>query len=212
MKLLKKFIIFTKSGGIKEAINYSYNSFKTLFYTNSQTLFMYLYNDIVEEKVLVNNLNFIYLSNLEDAQKYKFDRLFAYPIEKWFKEGAVCQIVVLNSEPVSFLWIHKQNREINRAITVQLAKNNYWIGPVFVHKNIRGKGINKAQLNYLLNNKEYRDVLFLTCTNSDNLASLSSFAKLGFEIGVITRYKKILFRDSQTNLVVFKNNVINYQV
>jgi GNAT superfamily N-acetyltransferase len=212
MNLLKKFLIFSQSGGIEEAIGYSLNSFKNFFYTNSQTFLMYSNNDNVQNEVTMSSLDFIYLTNLNDAKKYKFDRLFVYPIEKWFNEGAVCQIGLLVNEPISFLWIHKKDRQISRAMIVLLEENNYWIGPVFVHKKARGKGVNKEQLNYLLNNTKYKNSLFVTCTNSENMASLNSFAKFSFELGAIIRYKKIIFKNSKTNLVVFKNNIIKYHL
>ncbi|MEJ2499302.1 MAG: GNAT family N-acetyltransferase [Sulfurovaceae bacterium] len=210
MNLFKRFLIFAQSGGMQEAISYSLNSFKNIFYTNSQTYFMYLHNDTQEDEAKPDNLDFVFLYSFDEIRKYKFDRLFAYPVEKWFNEGAVCQIGLLENEPISFLWIHKKDRKINRAMTVVLAENNYWIGPIFVHKKIRGKGINKAQLNFLLSNKNYKKSLFATCTNSENMASLGSFAKLGFELSVITRYKKIIFKNSKTDLIVFKNNIIKY--
>lgn len=73
-------------------------------------------------------------------------------------------------------------REIVGCGKFQLQMHEAWIGPVYVKKEYRGRGINSIMIQELLFAAEQHGIKrCYTSVNSDNISSLKSFKKNGFE-------------------------------
>lgn len=70
-----------------------------------------------------------------------------------------------------------------------LAKDEAWVGPVYVKRSFRGKGINREMLKRAMEKAEKKNHIrcFYTCINRENTASRKSFLHTGFrEQGHVT--------------------------
>ena len=109
------------------------------------------------------------------------------------------QSVVMLREDGKFVGYAAEEHEIQRIIhglgEFSLKKNEGWIGPVFVCREWRGRGLNKQlllQQMYRLNNIGVTTIY--TAINSDNYSSLNSFRNVGFNIiGAVNGNGEIIY-------------------
>ena len=82
---------------------------------------------------------------------------------------------------------HAVERVIHGLGSYLLKSNEGWIGPVYVRKQWRGRGYNRRLLLQQMHRlKECGMTMVYTAINSQNTASLKSFASVGFEeIGTV---------------------------
>jgi GNAT superfamily N-acetyltransferase len=94
-----------------------------------------------------------------------------------------CFIAKMNDEIAGFTFLTFGRKEIAGFGEVLLSANNSaWIGPVFVDKKYRGKGINKAMIFFAIVKCKTKGVSkIVTSINAHNSSSIASFTKTGFK-------------------------------
>ena len=100
-----------------------------------------------------------------------------------FEGGGECFVAKVNDEVAGFTFLSFGKKEIAGFGEVLLSANNSaWIGPVFVDKKHRGKGINKAMIFFAIEKCKAKGVSkIVTSINAQNLSSIASFTKTGFK-------------------------------
>lgn len=184
-----KLFIYLRSGGIKEVIKYGLTYLSKYLYYKSETIFMY--SDISNLKKIDISpfFSFVIVDDEIKLEALAFDRIRTQNCEKWFNKGSSAIIGLYKSYPVSFTWSHFYSHEIEGIGNIDLQKDKCWIGPTFVDKTVRGKGLNKQQILYQLMNLPQDVKYCITSANASNVASINSFKSLGFEKCLIfTKY------------------------
>lgn len=100
-----------------------------------------------------------------------------------FEGGGECFVAKVNDEVAGFTFLSFGKKEIAGFGEVLLSANNSaWIGPVFVDKKHRGKGINKAMIFFAIEKCKAKGVSkIVTSINAQNRSSIASFTKTGFK-------------------------------
>lgn len=199
--MIKKLYIYLQSGGLKEVINYILIYLRKRIYYKSETIFFYLKNK--SEKPVSKNIKgikFKIYNNCSDFEEVGFRRINTLNYKKWFEKNSLLIIGYKDLEPISFTWSHFQEYEIHDLCILELSDNKCWIGPTFVKKKERGIGLNQAQIIFQINNSDDNIEYFITSANSSNKASIRSFKKLGFKVGLIMTKKYGLLSNKKQNL------------
>ena len=203
--MIKKLHSYIQSGGIIEVISYALTLIKKIFYYKSETIFLYLTPENAKHIKKDVEFSFKKINNTADLEKIGFPRIKTLPYNKWFDKGSIAIIGFYDNKPVSFTWSHFKHHTIHGIGTIDLSKNMCWIGPTFVHKTMRRKGMNKAQIIHQIKISSKETSYFITSANSKNIASIKSFAKLGFQRGLIhSKYFGVL--SSNKIQMTFLNN------
>lgn len=187
--MIEKIKSYIHSGGITEVFSYACTYMKKIFYYKSETIFLYIAKENVKQINTETEFSFKIINNSSVLDKLDFPRIKTLPYDKWLDNGSIAIIGFYDNKPVSFTWTHFKSHTIHGLGTVDLSKNKCWIGPTFVHKTMRGKGMNKAQIIHQIKHSAEETSYFITSANSKNLASVKSFEKLGFQRGLLhTKY------------------------
>lgn len=103
---------------------------------------------------------------------------------------------------------HEICREIHGLGKFQLRSGEGWIGPVYVLRDWRGRGINKALVAEQIKKLQASGIdTFYTSINSNNEASLNSFKHSGFcEIGRVDNNGSVEAASDSMLFELFKNN------
>lgn len=203
--MIKKFLIYCKSDGIKDALVYAWKTILSLFFIKSRTCFFKL-KDFSVCDFLCDDCEIKKIEKHE-VDVIDFPRLMLLPVNKWLNSGSFLYVTYDGDKPIAFTWTHKGNYEIHGLGSFDLGDNERWIGPTFVCKEYRGRGLNKKQIAYQIT--EALDKTYYTSVNSGNIASLASFKRLGFVEFGETLNKKLFFRKSfVVNGDELKNRII----
>lgn len=190
--MIRKFLIYCKSDGVKDALFYVWKTILSLFYIKSKTCFL----ELKDSHICVSSCDNYEIRKIEkdDVDTINFPRLMLLPVKKWIERGSLLYVTYEGDAPIAFTWTHNGNYEIHGLGSFDLGDNERWIGPTFVCKEYRGRGLNKRQIAYQI--KEASDKIYYTSVNSGNIASLASFKRLGFIIFGEALSKKLFFRKS----------------
>lgn len=183
---MNKFLVFYKSDGLKSAIQLSIKKIASVFYHCSHTKCIYLERTKLKplSKPQWDSYDAVLISKPEDIATLSFDRLKLLPCMKWLNNGSNVIVLLKGSTPVAFGWTHFESHSIENVGTFDMGNNIAWLGPFFVHKDFRGKGLQKLIIQQCINKVPDNITSFITSTNSKNTASLSSFLTLGFKEGI----------------------------
>ena len=203
--MIKKIKTYLISGGIDEVISYALTYIRKVFYYKSETIFLYLEKGNIEIPKSSRDISFNIYNKSTELKKLNFDRIKTLSYKQWFEQGSQAIIGFYETKPVSFTWSHFNNYKIHSINDINLSNNKCWIGPTFVDKSMGGKGLNKAQIVYQLNNIPNCITYCLTSANSKNIASIKSFERLGFKKGLIITKNYGMFSKHNTKMS-FKNN------
>jgi predicted GNAT family acetyltransferase len=201
--MIKKTITYYKSGGLKEVAGYVLGAIKRKIYHKSETIFLYVNKAdlIVNQPMIDNDIQFKVFTDHAELKKLNFGRLDTLKYDKWLKRKSFVVVGFNKSHPVSFTWTHFGKHEIHNLCTIDLSSNQCWLGPTFVDKSTRGRGMNKKQISCQMNEVPRNVNFFLTSVNSRNLASLKSFERLGFIAGArITKYHGFFSGNKKTSI------------
>lgn len=193
--MIKKTIIYWSSGGLGEVFQYAFAHLRKRVYNVSTTV--YLYRDLSEAPAedYSGALKFRVIGNSSELELLNFKRIETLAYRKWFSKGSAVVVGFYDGKPVSFSWGHFHSHQVDQGSGVDLGESAIWIGPTFVDKRVRGKGINKAQIAYQIANLPNTIKVCLTSANKKNVASIRSFESLGFHKGaLVTHHQGILSR------------------
>lgn len=166
----------------KLGIKNSKTLFLIKFYHSSDSINLHseiglniLTDDNVESFNKMKHFHFIETEKLIDNPSYK--------ILTYLEENKIVGYVIFHIGEV---------HPIHGLGTWNLDKDEAWIGPAYVVKESRGKGINGILLQEAFFQLEKIGVSKIyTCINQSNLSSIRSFKKNGFKvIGSVTRSRK----------------------
>lgn len=184
---IRKFIVYCKSDGLLNALKFSLKACVSFFYRNSTTLFFRrIYVPIAQSSFPDEMKNYV---SVNELRQIDMPRLYLLDCKSKFAEGQQLYVTFDHGTPVAFSWTAIHHYYVHGVGDFLLNDNEYWIGPTFVMKSHRGRGLNKMQIMAQMN--DYAGT-FYTSVNSFNVPSIKSFLSLGFkEIGHVT-YKKFL--------------------
>lgn len=133
------------------------------------------------------------IEDLASLNKYSSQRLAYVPLEKWFDSGSICYVHTVNGSIVSYIWTHNRGYPVNREVGFfQLKQDEIWIGPIFVDKQYRARGLAPQLVNYALQDQSNAGAIaFYTSLNSRNVPSQLLFARRGFSIFGSTHVRRI---------------------
>jgi len=179
-----KILIYLKSGGLTEVLNYILTYIRKMFYYKSETLFYYL--DRAEFNLSVKNLDVAYetVTDSVTLEAMDFDRIKTLNYKLWFDQGSQVIVGLYSSKPVSFSWSQFGSYKIQGLGTIILSDNQCWVGPAFVDNSMRGKGILKDTTIFQLNDAPSNVRYYITSANAMNTPSNRSLIRLGFKIGI----------------------------
>ena len=188
--MIRKLMIYFKSDGLQDCLKYCIKTIVSMFYRKSITDFYFMdLNDGISYK-MPEDFHVSKFVSFKEINNICFPRLTLLDCHKWFNRGSVLYIGYYKNVPVSYTWTHFKNYELHVLGDFLLSHDECWIGPTFVHKKYRGKGFNKAQIRYQIN--DMSGYKFFTSTSHNNIASSKSFLNLGFmDIGSIELRKNI---------------------
>lgn len=183
---MNKFLVFCKSDGIKNALVFSIKSIINILFHHSCTKCIYLERVTFQQ---VSNpewekYNYKIFDKVEEISNLHFDRLKLLPYQKWIENGSFVIVAFYGTTPAAFGWTHFKNHSIHYVGTFDMGNNIAWLGPSFVHKDFRGKGLQKLIIQLGITTAPNNIDSFITSVNSSNAPSLSSFFKLGFKEGL----------------------------
>lgn len=134
--------------------------------------------------------NFVRVGDAVPLEKYGHPRLRHIPYREWFAHGAVCFVGLVEGKVVSYCWVHRESYCLGKIGRFVLQDGEVWIGPVFVDKRFRRRGINTGQIKHSIHELgKGRCRVFFTAANSQNYASIRSFVKCGFTVVGISRIR-----------------------
>lgn len=183
--MLKKAIIYLYSGGFNEVLRYATSFLRKRFFYTSRTI--YLYRNLMELPAAdyIDHFEFKAISTPDDLESLNFKRIETLDYQQWFSKGSIAIVGFYNGKPVSFSWCHFKSHQVDHSTRIDLGDNAVWIGPTFVDKIMRGKGMNKSQISYQIANLPTNISTCLTSANERNTASIKSFERLGFSHGAV---------------------------
>lgn len=187
--MLNKVLVYLQSDGIYNTSSYVWKTLRAQVYKKSVTYFLYLKTNVspsIAPSLIFSGIQFICLKTIEEIEQYKFKRLQISNYKEWIKNGSVVYIGLIEGLPISFTWSHYNQYTIHDLETIKLQTNQCWIGPTFVDKRWRGKGINSAQIAHQITQE--KKTTFLTSINEHNTPSIKSFEKANFKLGAKYSY------------------------
>ena len=184
--IMNKFLVFCKSDGIKNAIWFSIKSITNVLFHHSSTKCIYLERKSFRQisKPEWDRYSYKIFDKAEDIATLPFDRLKLLPYRKWMENGSLVIVAFDGKTPVAFGWTHFRSQTIHYVGTFDMGDDIAWLGPVFVHKDSRGKGLQKLIMQLGITTAPNNINCFITSVNSGNAPSWSSLLKLGFKEGL----------------------------
>jgi hypothetical protein len=179
-----KVLVFLKSGGLLEVLKYIsiYLSKKVFF--KSETVFFYLNREGFHQTLKDTGIVYKTIDNINELQTIKFDRINTLSCKEWFDKGSQVIIGFSDLTPISYLWVHFHYHIIHGVCKIRLPDNQCWIGPGFVDKTVRRKGILKSQIIFLINNISNQVKYVITSARAKNVPSIRSLNRLEFKSGL----------------------------
>lgn len=197
---MNKLSIYLHNEGIQQTIR---KIFVKIFKSeNSQTVFFHKRIDVKCEFPLEEHDETYFElteSAIPDFEKIKFwDFINAMQYTNNPNEGVL--LVKYNEEVIAYAAeCHEKERSIHGLGSFQLRAKEAWIGPVYVLKKYRGRGINRRLIIEVMKRmRAYGITDFYTSINSNNPSSIKSFQNAGFtEIGRVDKSGRIIENDEK---------------
>ena len=179
--MIKKFFIYLKSDGFWNALAFTLKSITSVIYNTSVTN-IYKRSTAKEE---YNNEVLIKEVQTADVEKMDFPRLKLLAWRKWLQNKSRLFVAYIGNEPAGYAWIHYHSYHFAGNYNFKIEKDEYWIGPSFVKKEFRGKGLQKALTQYRLS--QIKNGIVYTSVSNGNIASNKCMKRNDFElIGTVT--------------------------
>lgn len=89
-------------------------------------------------------------------------------------------VLYIDGLAVGFSWIHFCNYKFTDGLKFTIDNNSCWAGPQFIHKDYRGRGLQRIIVEYSIN-KEYGKDIYTSVSNS-NIASNKCMVSNNFEL------------------------------
>lgn len=193
--MIRKFLVYCQSDGLRPALAFAFKTLAPWLFGRSTTLFFHL-GAYEFEKSPSSDLLKQEQIDIQRLNSLNFPRLRLLPCDEWLTNGSRLYVTfATGNRPVAFTWTHFHQYSIHGLGNIHLSDNECWIGPTFVHKEYRGKGINKAQILHQM--AEAQGMTFYTSVNAKNLPSIHSFLHFGFkEIGRTVAKRNLLRQPS----------------
>ena len=120
-----------------------------------------------------------------EVERMDFPRLKLLDWRKWLENKSRLYVAYVGNEPVGYAWIHYHSYHFAGKYNFGIEENEVWIGPSFVKKEFRGKGLQKALTQYRLS--KIKNCTVYTSVNSNNIASNKCMKRNNFEfMGTVT--------------------------
>lgn len=103
---------------------------------------------------------------------------------EWLKEGSMLCVVFKKEDPVAFIWTHFKEHNIEYVGDFDMGSEIAWLGPSFVHRKYRGKGLQQLVILQGMASAPTNIKVFITSVNASNIPSLRSLEKIGFKVGM----------------------------
>ncbi len=194
MKALAKVIAVGRTDGLANTLNYLWRGLTTACALRcSETLFLRR-SAAAAPAVLHAGAapEFVAVSDAPSLERYAYPRLAYVPYRKWLSQGSVCFLGLVQGAVVSYCWVHRGSYSLGRIGRFGLGEKERWMGPVFVDKRYRRRGINTAQVHHALRESSHAgEIVFFTATNAANYRSLQSFARCGFVLIGLCRVRML---------------------
>ncbi|MBQ7635311.1 MAG: GNAT family N-acetyltransferase [Bacteroidaceae bacterium] len=180
-----KFIQYLRSEGIGGLVSKVVRILKRKLFGSEGTIFLKADSSIISIPVRENTnvrIEFLNVENCDDFERIKF---FAHVhVSDYLAHPQ--RIVALVRECNEYIGYacadFSSPHTIHGLGDFRLDTGEAWIGPVFVKKQWRGKGLNPLMVAKLLNKLREAGIhTIYTCISGDNAASLGSFRKMGFK-------------------------------
>jgi len=98
------------------------------------------------------------------------------------------------------------HHQIHKMGTWKLGKNEAWIGPTFIVKKYRNKGIHKVLLIECINTMYKLGIeICYTAINKNNIPSIRSFSKVGFDKLGLIKIRRILNCFHRAKIIEFND-------
>ena len=178
-----KLIISIKYDGFQNTARNILKKVFNLFGRASKTLFLRKEQvEYIKLPDIGDSYSYQKITDIKDVVDCKHEKLISLPINKWLNNGATCFLILHEKEPVAYGWLHKNEYQFEGSGLINLSnENKAWLGPVFVNKDFRRKGLNSFQISLLINEAKRSGINIIeTSLNSNNVASYASFIKYGF--------------------------------
>lgn len=206
--MTRKIFVYMKSGGLSEVIIYSFTFLKKIFFYRSETNFLYLdRNKFNQLQKNICEVDFKIILNKSDLEKVNFARIQTLNYERWFEKNSVPIIGFNKCNPISFTWTHFHAYIIHNLCQIELSDDKCWVGPTFVDNSMRGRGINKTQISFQISNAPKNIQYFITSANASNIASIKSFEKLGFKLGLKIIKNYGIFSNQKTTMNYYNEGI-----
>ena len=197
---MNKLIIYLRNEGILQTIKKAF--VKVFRSENSQTIFFHRRID-VDCKILQEEHDESY-SELTEETIPQFEKIkfwdFINAMQYVNNQNESVLLVKCEGEIIAYAAeCHEKERPIHGLGSFQLRAKEAWIGPVYVQKHYRGKGINRRLVTEQLQRLRAKGITdFYTSINSNNPSSIKSFQNAGFtEIGRVDKSGRIIENDGK---------------
>ena len=179
--MIKKFFIYLKSDGLWNALAFTLKSITSLVYNKSVTN---IYKRITGEEEYKNK-TVIKEVGVNEVERMDFPRLKLLSWRKWLENKSRLYVAYIENEPVGYAWIHYHSYHFAGKYNFGIEENEVWIGPSFVKKEFRGRGLQKALTQYRLS--KIKNCTVYTSVSSNNIASNRCMKRNDFEfMGTVT--------------------------
>lgn len=196
--MLRKLYTFCKYDGLSNTWRYILNTLSGFFVSNSKTILLYSPKTTFLPEYDSKNIRFC--TDMTEIERIASPRLRLTPYKKWLKAGSQLAICEENNRIVAYGWVHFHRYFVHGVGEIVLSDSQAWLGPFFVDKDYRGKGIQKKMIQYCMKNTPPR--YYITSANAKNTPSLKSFEKLGFvQIGYSLRLGN-LFSGKRSEMIL----------
>lgn len=177
---MNKFLTYLKYEGIMATVK---KVFSYIRKKESITVFLCYDAPIKSVKKQPILFDFLRQDNLDSFEKIKFfDHIHGRDYID--SSNSFILLAMMNGETVGYIAMElEKNKEIHGLGHFQLDTQEAWVGPVYVKRAYRGKGINKEMLKQALEiaMNKYHIRCIYTSINQENIASLKSFLHAGFQ-------------------------------
>lgn len=204
-----KILTFIKSDGLDNTMRFMWNALRSKIGHTSHTYCLFADRDGILPE-LGNRIKYKVISDIETLSAINFPRLKLSPWKKWLREGSCVLIIFENDVPIAFGWMHFKSHYVHSVGNFNLGNDMAWLGPYFVHRKYRGKGLQRTAISIGVSEAPKSITSFITSINFSNIASLHSFEKCGFQIGLEVSCTMGIFAHSKSDIRVRNANALNY--
>lgn len=173
--MIKKFFIYLKTDGLLNTLVFTLKSITSLIYNKSVT-------NIYKRKTCeedYKNETVIKEVGANEIESMDFSRLKLLDWKKWLENKSHIYVAYIGNEPVGYAWIHYHSYHFADKYNFGIEENEVWIGPSFVKKEFRGRGVQKALTQYRLS--KINNSTVYTSVSSNNIASNKCMKRNDFE-------------------------------